>query len=119
MPANPFCAFALEPGFVNVTLDCLNGSTIDALPLALYGLQSGACPDYEPSPVCNLAAFAAYAAATCIGQRTCTLSAASLPDPCFGTVKSIAVVAHCSAPPGGYSPDGYVSPTISDLAQSA
>jgi hypothetical protein len=108
-PANPFCALNSEPGNVNVTLECTNG-VIDVLPLALYGLQSGNCPNYVPSPDCNDAGFLAYAQATCVGQQKCVLSADNRTDPCFGVVKAIAAVAHCSLAPGGFSPDGPVMP---------
>jgi hypothetical protein len=106
-PANPFCAYLSETGFVNVTLECVNG-VIDSLPVALYGTPSGDCPNYAPSATCNDEGFAAFAAATCVGKQSCVLSAVSRTDPCYGTVKAIAAVAHCSLAPGGFSPDGPV-----------
>jgi hypothetical protein len=108
-PANPFCASRSVEGDFNVTLECVGG-VIDALPAALYGVISGDCPAYAAAPSCDDAGFAAYAAAACIGQATCVLSTAGRPDPCLGTVKAVAAVAHCSAPPGGFSPDGPVEP---------
>ena len=108
-PANPFCGLREELGNVNITLECVNG-VIDALPVALYGLQTGACPSYAASSTCNDPGFAAFAAAACIGQRSCVLSTDSRPDPCVGTEKSVAVAAHCSLAPGGFSPDGPVAP---------
>ena len=91
---------------MSLTLECVRG-VIDALPVALYGNQAGACPAwYAPPGACNDAGFAAYAAAACVGQAACTLSAGARPDPCVGAEKSIAAVAHCSLPPGGFSPDG-------------
>jgi hypothetical protein len=104
--SNPFCAFKAQVGVVSLTLECVRG-VIDALPVALYGNQAGACPAwYAPAGACNDAGFAAYAAATCVGRPNCTLATAARPDPCAGREKSIAAVAHCSLPPGGFSPDG-------------
>lgn len=80
------------------------------LPAALYGTVEGACPSYEPSPTCNDAGFSAYAQAKCIGHQSSTLSSDGRPDPCLGVVKTIAVAAHCSLPPGGYSPDAPTPP---------
>ena len=104
--SNPFCAFAARVGEISLTLECVNG-VIDALPVALFGNQAGACPSwYAPEGACNDAGFAAYATAACIGAPNCTLSTAARPDPCVGAEKSIAAVAHCSQAPGGFSPDG-------------
>ena len=102
---NPFCASLAVSGEFTVTLECVNG-VIDALPTALYGVQTGACPAFAASPSCNDAGFAAYAAALCVGRANCTLDTSVRPDPCLGTVKGIAAVAHCSEAPGGFSPDG-------------
>ena len=104
-PANPFCGTKQVEGDFNVSFSCVNG-VIDDLPVALYGLQTGDCPSFAASPACDDAGFAAFAKSVCIGKQNCTISTASRPDPCLGTVKSMAVVAHCSLPPGGVSPDG-------------
>ena len=103
--ANPFCAATAAAGEFTVALECVNG-VIDALPTALYGLQTGSCPSFEASPACNDAGFAAYASALCVGKQNCTLDTSARPDPCVGTVKGIAAVAHCSEAPGGFSPSG-------------
>ena len=104
--SNPFCSFKAAVSALSLTLECVNG-VIDALPVALFGNQAGACPAwFAPAGACNDAGFAAFAAAACLGARSCTLSAGARPDPCPGAEKSIAAVAHCSLPPGGFSPDG-------------
>lgn len=108
-PANPFCGLFSVAGNINITLECVNG-VIDAVPSALYGVLEGDCPKYSASSGCDDTGFLAYAQATCIGQQSCVLSSDSRPDPCVGTVKSIAAVAHCSLAPGGVSPDGPVDP---------
>jgi len=114
-PANPWCAAKSVAGDFSVSLECVNG-VIDALQVALYGVQEGECPRYTPSAGCDDAGFASYAAAACVGLQNCTLATSGRPDPCLGTVKSIALVAHCSLPPGGVSPDAPVWPPPSALA---
>ena len=111
VPENPFCGYNMVAGNINVSLQCING-VIDSFDTALYGLQSGTCPYFEAESTCNYPEFLAYAQSTCIGQSNCTLTTDNLPDPCLGTVKSIAVVAHCSEGPGGYSPNGFVPPSV-------
>ena len=104
-PANPFCAARTQVlGDFNVTLECASG-VIDAVPTALYGLQTGSCPAYAASPSCNDTGFADFARAACVGQRRCVLSTSQRPDPCLGVEKGVSLVAHCSQAPGGFSPD--------------
>lgn len=105
-PSSPFCGYKPEAGTSTLTLECVGGGVIDSLPVALYGLQTGACPAYEPSPLCDNPGFRPYALTTCVGRPSCTLSSANMSDPCVDVVKAIAAVATCSMPPGGYSPDG-------------
>lgn len=102
--SNPFCAFETERNTVSTTLICVNG-VIDSLLFAAFGTPTGSCPSFAHSPACDDPTFAAYANATCLGQRTCTLTSQGA-DPCNGVVKSIAAVATCSLAPGGYSPPG-------------
>ena len=105
-PAQPFCGFKNEFNTVTLNLTCESG-VIDAIPLAFFGTPGGACPNYVAG-ACDDPTFLAYARATCVGQQSCMLESQGA-DPCLGTQKSIAAVAHCSAGPGGYSPDGPVS----------
>ena len=101
--ANPFCGVSTARGGETLTLACENG-VIDVLPFAAYGTPSiGPCPNFTHSPACDDTQFPGYAASTCVGQAACTLVAPAA-DPCPGTIKSIAAVAHCSLPPGGYVP---------------
>jgi hypothetical protein len=89
---------------MSLTLVCVEGNIVD-VSLALYGNQAGACPAWSAPPgACNDAGFLAYARSACLGQRNCTLSTAGRPDPCEGRAKSVAAVARCSAPAGGFSP---------------
>jgi len=109
--ANPFCAYKKEFNNVTVDLVCEGGAVIDAIESAFYGTPTGACPAYAANPACDDTSFLAYARATCVGQARCTLQSTG-PDPCLGVIKSIATVAHCSAGPGGYSPDGPAAPPL-------
>jgi hypothetical protein len=100
-PTNPFCGWASNRNTFTSNLSCTNG-VIDSLPLALYGVVAGECPTFSPTS-CSDKSFASYAAAQCLGKQSCLLSS-DRPDPCPGQIKTIAVLAHCSLPPGGISP---------------
>ena len=102
-PANPFCGLRFARNAVALDFVCANG-TIDAIEQAFYGTPTGACPDFTAGAGCDDASFVADARRACVGASRCTLSSAGRADPCPGTVKGIAAVAHCSAPPGGFSP---------------
>lgn len=105
---NPFCGVATARGGETLSLACENG-VIESLPFAAYGTPfTQVCPNFTRSPACDDANFSVYAAATCLGRPACTLAAPAT-DPCPGTIKSIAAVAVCSLPPGGYVP--YPSPS--------
>jgi hypothetical protein len=101
-PTNPFCGWASTRGTIVASLACENG-VIDAIPLALYGTPTGSCPAFSPS-ACNDKGFSAFASAQCLGQRACDVSTNTRPDPCPEVVKTVAIVAHCSLPPGGVTP---------------
>jgi hypothetical protein len=94
----------MERGSVFLSLECVEG-VIDDLPFSAFGTPVGFCPNYIHAPSCDSGNFSAYAKATCLGKPNCVLNSSAFPDPCEFHVKSIAVVAHCSSPPGGFSPD--------------
>jgi hypothetical protein len=102
-PTNPFCALRFARNVVSLDLVCVNG-TIDAVEQAFYGAPLGACPSFAPNASCDDTDFSTDARRACVGAARCTLSSAGRADPCPGVVKGIAAVAHCSAPPGGFSP---------------
>lgn len=102
-PTNPFCGWASTRNAFTSTLTCENG-VIDSLPTALYGTPSGSCPGFAPSSKCNDKGFADYVKGACLGKQSCVLSTTERPDPCPETIKTIAVVAHCSLPPGVVTP---------------
>jgi hypothetical protein len=101
-PANPFCGYMLERNTVTLDLFCVNG-VIDAVTSAFFGTPQGSCPSYVADPACDDPTFLAYAQAACVGHANCSLVSQG-GDPCPGTVKAIAAVAHCSQPPGGWAP---------------
>ena len=116
--ANPFCAYKQEYNNVTVDLVCEGAGVIDAVTSAFFGTPTGTCPAYAADPKCDDATFLSYAVATCVGKNKCTLQSQGA-DPCLGTIKSIAAVAHCSEGPGGYSPDGPVPPPAAGASPAA
>ena len=88
---------------MRLDLVCVNG-TIDDI-TALFGTPGGACPSFIVNPACDLASFPALARSACLGKPNCTLSYDSRVsgDPCYGTEKAIAAVAHCTGSAGGYT----------------
>ena len=102
LPTNPFCAYESNVDVIRADLFCVNG-VIDSV-AAFFGKPGGSCGSFAPNPDCDLASFPAYAEATCLGQRNCTLTSQNAQDPCFGSLKAIAATAHCSEGPGGYAP---------------
>ena len=112
-PAQPFCGFKNEFNVVTLNLTCQNG-VIDAVESAFFGTPTGSCPNYAAG-TCDDPTFLAYARATCVGQPSCMLESQGA-DPCLGTQKSIAAIAHCSLPPGGWSPDGPVQPPLAQAS---
>lgn len=108
--ANPFCGSVSRRNAFSLDLTCEEG-VIDSIPFAAYGTPAGSCGSFERDPSCDASAFGSYANATCLGKSSCTLTSSSQADPCEGIVKRIVAAAHCSSPPGGYSPVSLPSPT--------
>jgi hypothetical protein len=99
--ADPFCGSIIN--LANLSLACVDPSaTISKIEFASYGTPTGSCPNYAVGS-CNSPNSAALVEAACVGQNSCTVPADFQPDPCFGTVKYLKVVAHCSSG-GGYQP---------------
>ena len=114
--ANPFCAYKSEFNLVTLNLTCAAG-VIDDVSLAFFGTPAGACPSYSAG-ACDDPTFLPYAKAACVGQQSCMLQSQGA-DPCLGTQKAIAAVAHCSQGPGGWSPDGPVAPPAAPAGSAA
>ena len=101
---NPFCGYVLN--LADMTLTCVGGGTISSIDFAAYGTVGGGCPSYTHG-TCDAANATAYVKSECLGKTSCTVTFGNnLGDPCYGTVKHGAVVARCSDPAGGYSPQG-------------
>ena len=89
-----------EIGALNLT--CTDGGTMKKLEFASYGLPTGDCSaGFKEGAKCAAKSTLAKAAAECVGKSACTLIAGLQkgdtpgggPDPCLGSVKSLAVIA--------------------------
>ena len=105
---NPFCGSAANLGGSTgavVELACAPGAgVITEVLFASYGTPVGACPAWEADPSCDAANASAIIRGLCVGKPSCTVVAADsgqFGDPCFDTVKTLAIVAQCGAAPGG------------------
>ena len=89
-----------------LTLACPAGSTITAIKYAEYGTVTGTCPTFTKGS-CDAAGEINYIASNCIGKSSCSTINwhTVLGDPCGGVVKTMAVVATCSAGAGTASLD--------------
>lgn len=109
-PADPFCGADGEGSTLQLRCD-EPGATITSVRFASYGTPTGSCPAYGAG-ACAAPGAQAVVAAACEGVRACSVpvtNAAFGGDPCPGTPKSLAVVAHCSSG-GGSQPDGAGAP---------
>lgn len=87
-----------------ITLTCgLCGGTITAITFASYGTPTGNCPDYAIGS-CHAANSSAVVSQLCVGANSCVIDpVADFGDPCYGTVKHLAVVASCSNASAGHT----------------
>ena len=104
--AQPFCAETTERGPDTLVLSCADpSSTIASIDIALYGTPSGSCAagNLARNASCDWAGALPWARAACVNRTSCVLSAGppSLPDPCEGFIKTLAVVAQCTGAAGG------------------
>ena len=106
-PSQPFCGYDTDRTAPSVTLACATpGAVINAITFASYGTPTigPTCSAYAVNTSCNSPQSLAVAEAACLGQAECVVTyPAGLSDPCPEVVKTAAVVANCSEPPGGYS----------------
>jgi len=98
--ASPFCAEVLN--LETLSVFCATG-VINSVTFASYGTPSGACGSWAVNKSCNAANSAAVVEAACVGKSACSVKAdtPTFGDPCYGTVKHLAVEATCSAGGGG------------------
>lgn len=106
-PTQPFCGADQDRSTPTVTLACAApGAVVNAIIFASYGTPAvGAdCASYAVNNSCHAPQSLAVAEAACLGKAECSVVYPSgLPDPCPAVVKTAAVVANCSEPPGGYA----------------
>lgn len=106
-PTQPFCGYDSDRTTPTLTFACSTpGAVIDSILFASYGTPfvGPSCVSYAANSSCNAPQSLAVAEAACLGKSECVISYPSgLPDPCPGIVKTAAVVANCSLPPGGYN----------------
>lgn len=90
-----------EGGSLN--LECASG-TISKIDFASFGTPTGSCPDFSVSD-CDANTTRAVVEGLCLGKASCQIDVDTkvFGDPCFGTVKSLAVVASgCTAASGSF-----------------
>lgn len=107
--AFPICGVATARDTDTLLLRCgAGGGVITGINFASYGTPSGTCAaGWAANASCNWGGTPAWAAAACVNNSECILSAdgksGGVPDPCEGVLKSLAVAATCSGAPGGGS----------------
>ena len=98
--SSPFCAD--EPNLAVLSMGCPQGVISDIL-FASYGTPTGACGSWAVNASCNSNKSMAVVKAACLGRASCSIptDTPTFGDPCYGTVKHLAVQASCSAGGGG------------------
>ena len=99
----PFCGVCANggpPPMENnvLTLTCSTpGAIISAVSFASYGTATGTCPAFSKG-ACDAPTSLAVVTALCLGKASCQVypNSTTFPDPCFGTAKTLRVVATCS-----------------------
>lgn len=108
--ATPFCGTCANGGAPPMdntafTVACPGGAVIASLPFVAYGTpkQAGSGCDGWARGSCDAAAAPSIVAAACLGKPSCTVfpNSTTFGDPCYGTVKQLAVVATCSGGAAG------------------
>jgi hypothetical protein len=92
----PICVSVSEG--TSATLSCPSGQVITSVQFASYGLPTGACPSFATGS-CHASTSKTKVESLCLNKPSCTVSAnnAVFGDPCFGTVKMLAVAYSCSS----------------------
>ncbi len=80
----------------SLTLTCASGAAFTGVAFASFGTPTGTCAGgLAVNPACHANTSAAVVAAACVGKSSCTIpvtvAAFGGVDPCFDTVKSLAV----------------------------
>ena len=93
-------ACGVVPENNKLQLACPDGSPITTVAFASFGTPTGKCPTLTKGS-CDAASSRAVVEAACLGKTACTIPASNDEfggDPCFDTVKQLAVALTC---PGG------------------
>ena len=101
-PEGGLCGKAAEKGNVHLSCAAAGGGTIKAIKFASFGTPKGDCATgLSADPSCDLKGAAAKISALCVGKASCIIPVDTElfgSDPCFDTVKSLAVSASgCNA----------------------
>lgn len=75
------------------TITCPEGQVISAIDFASYGTPKGSCGSYVYDSACHAPATMDIIQDTCVGLKSCEITAINsiFADPCYGTVKRLAV----------------------------
>ena len=95
---NPTCDYVPENSIA--TVSCPSGN-ISAITFASFGTPVGSCANgFEINPACNNVDSVSVVSSLCLGQQSCSVLASDtvFGDPCYGTVKALAIQVACSGP---------------------
>lgn len=101
-PAGGLCGKAAEKADVHLSCATAGGGTIKEITFASFGTPTGDCSTgFHTSPTCDLKTAKAKIEKECVGKTSCTIPSTTQffgSDPCFDTVKYLAVAASgCNA----------------------
>ena len=101
--ASPFCAE--EVNLSVLSMFCATG-VINGIDFASYGTPTGACGSWKVNASCNANNSMAVVRAACLGKPSCSIptDTPTFGDPCYDTVKYLAVEATCSVGGGAQAP---------------
>ncbi|KAK8928579.1 Beta-galactosidase 15 [Platanthera zijinensis] len=94
-----------EPVAPEILLHCDEGHIISAITFASFGTPHGSCQSFSEGK-CHAQRSLSVVSKACLGQNRCNIAVSVTqfsPDPCIGTLKTLAVQADCSPPPSDYS----------------
>lgn len=93
--SSPFCADEINLGVLSMA--CPQG-VISNILFASYGTPSGSCGSWAVNASCNSNVSVSVVTAACLGKSSCSIPVVTpvFGDPCYDTVKHLAVQAACS-----------------------
>ena len=93
----------IVPENSQIQLQCADGSAIQGINFASFGTPSGSCPDKLVKGSCDASTSMSVVSSACVGKKSCTITASVSAfggtDPCYNTLKALAVDVKCSGPP--------------------